>query len=731
MRNFLLTAMVVCSALATFAQPYNITFQVDMNLVGAAFTTPEVNGTFNGWCGGCNPMSDADGDGVWSATIPLDAGTYEYKFAYDAWAGSENLTEGSPCTVTAFGFTNRALTVSGDATLDVVCWGSCEACGVVGLAQMDLPVTFEDAGVEYGLIGFGGAEASSIVVDPTDAGNTVAKVIKSATAELWAGTTITNGAGAGFENEIPFADGSTTMTVRVWSPDAGIQVRLKVEDYADPTKSVETEATTTVAGEWETLTFDFSNEAPGTAAINYDYFYNKASIFFNFGVTGAAAGEKTYYFDDVYFDGAEPALYNVTFNVNMNDVADPFTLPEVNGTFNGWCGGCNPLSDPEGDGIWTATISLAPGDYQYKFAYDAWAGSENLTPGAACTVTDGGFTNRALTVSGDVNLDVVCWGSCVNCGMDSLYDITFIVDMNEVAAAFTTPEVNGTFNGWCGGCAPMSDPDGDNVWEATISLAAGSYEYKFAYDAWAGSESLTEGDPCTITAFGFTNRTLVVTESTVLNEVCWASCDACDGVVDPTYNIVFHVNMNDVTDAFTTPEVNGTFNGWCGGCAPMTDDNGDNIWDLTIPLTAGFYEYKFAYDTWAGSETLTEGDPCTLTTGGFTNRTLTVTGDADLGTVCWGYCTDCELDVNDMINDENIIIAPNPAKDVVTISLTGINNSTLDFYITDVLGNVVDAYLNVTDNTITVATTDYAAGMYFVYISNGADKVTRNFVVQD
>ena len=54
-----------------------------------------------------------------------------------------------------------------------------------------------------------------------------------------------------------------------------------------------------MANGWETLTFDFANQAAGTAALNLAYTYNKVSIFFNFGVTGAAAGAKTYYFDDV------------------------------------------------------------------------------------------------------------------------------------------------------------------------------------------------------------------------------------------------------------------------------------------------------------------------------------------------------------------------------------------------------------------------------------------------
>jgi hypothetical protein len=91
------------------------------------------------------------------------------------------------------------------------------------------------------------------------------------------------------------------MNVKVWSPHAGIQVRLKVEDAADPTRSCETEATVTTASGWQTLTFDFANPAAGTAALNLAFTYNKASIFFNFGVTGAVAGERTYYFDDLAF----------------------------------------------------------------------------------------------------------------------------------------------------------------------------------------------------------------------------------------------------------------------------------------------------------------------------------------------------------------------------------------------------------------------------------------------
>ena len=178
--------------------------------------------------------------------------------------------------------------------------------------QIDLPITFEDtANVNYDLTDFGG-NTSSIVADPTDPNNLVGQAVKSDMAELWAGTTM---GGSGLANPISFSATNTKITVRVWSPDANIPVRLKVEDANDPNVSVETEVNISGALVWETLEFDFSNEAPGTAALNLANTYNKISIFFNFGTTGAMAGTKVYFWDDVQFisTGKDPVDLPVTF----------------------------------------------------------------------------------------------------------------------------------------------------------------------------------------------------------------------------------------------------------------------------------------------------------------------------------------------------------------------------------------------------------------------------------
>ena len=55
--------------------------------------------------------------------------------------------------------------------------------------------------------------------------------------------------------------------------------------------------------------------------------------------------------------------------------------------------------------------------------------------------------------------------------------VTFSIDMNNSTASFITPEINGDWNSYCGNCDPMSDPDGDNIWETTLTLLSGSYEY--------------------------------------------------------------------------------------------------------------------------------------------------------------------------------------------------------------------------------------------------------------
>ena len=133
----------------------------------------------------------------------------------------------------------------------------------------------------------------------------------------------------------------------------------------------------------------------------------------------------------------------------MNNV-DPatFTTPEVNGTFNGWCGSCAAMTDADGDNVWEVTIDLANGPYEFKYSADGWGIQENLLPGSWCTVSNFGFTNRTLNVIGDTTLAVVCWESCSSCGSGpSAYDVTFEVDMRGLLKATQLQRLTGRLMG--------------------------------------------------------------------------------------------------------------------------------------------------------------------------------------------------------------------------------------------------------------------------------------------
>ncbi|MDP2187957.1 MAG: T9SS type A sorting domain-containing protein [Sphingobacteriaceae bacterium] len=249
-------------------------------------------------------------------------------------------------------------------------------------------------------------------------------------------------------------------------------------------------------------------------------------------------------------------------------------------------------------------------------------------------------------------------------------NVTFQLDMNTFTGNFTTPEVNGTWNSWCGNCNPMADPNNDGVWTVTLPLPTGAtVEFKYSYDNWAGQEMNSPSAPCTNGNTQFTNRVLVVpTADTTLGVVCWGSCLPC-AASPTTANITFRVDMNEFTGTFTTPEINGTFNNWCGNCAPMTDANNDDIWEITINLPIGdTLEYKFSHDNWAGQETNNPAGACTNGNLQFTNRVLVVTGNALLPAVCWGSCLPCGLssNVKETTTAAALRMFPNPAQGNVT-----------------------------------------------------------------
>ena len=226
-------------------------------------------------------------------------------------------------------------------------------------------VTFDDDAVLYTFTDFGDDTVTLLGADPTPVTNVVAVTTKGVGAATFAGTTV-----GGSTFAYPLTATDSQITVRVYVPDVGTPVRLKLEDATDPTKSVEAQVVTSVANEWETLTFDFNIQAEGTAALNPSYTFDKVSIFFNFGTDGATAGEKTYFWDDITFiggsgngssTGAAPAFSTTDF--------EPAGAPYTFGDFGG--GAVTVIDNPQSAGINTSA-SVAQ---MQKFAGEVFGGS--------------------------------------------------------------------------------------------------------------------------------------------------------------------------------------------------------------------------------------------------------------------------------------------------------------------------------------------------------------------
>ena len=347
----------------------------------------------------------------------------------------------------------------------------------------------------------------------------------------------------------------------------------------------------------------------------------------------------------------------------------------------------------------------------------------NGAPVASTITYQVSFSNGGNTMTADINYGTGWWRFIYERTTPIAvqdYDVAFRVDMSQYTGSLTGGVfVNGTFNGWCGTCNPMTDM-GNGSWEVTLPLPPGAIEYKFTIDGWNAQEEFVGGESCTVTNGGFTNRAHTVAGDITLPNVCFASCDAC------TNDITFAVDMNDYILAGNSTAagvfLNGTFNGWCGSCTPMDDANGDNVWEVTVPITAGAIEYKFTVDGWNDDEQFAGGEPCTVTNGGFTNRSYTVTTAASIPVVCWESCTECTTGLNEEAN--NVAIYPNPVNSIMTVKAT---EAIQQIRILDLTGKEV---ANFVANGLTqeINVEALKAGIYTIQIATAAGNSSKQFV---
>ena len=421
------------------------------------------------------------------------------------------------------------------------------------------------------------------------------------------------------------------------------------------------------------------------------------------------------------------AQKDVTFIVDMRDYSGSYTTVHLNGDFNSWCGTCNPMTDSEGDSIWTVTLPLTADSIEYKFTLDGWIGQENLTSGTACTKTSGIYTNRFAAFTGDTILPGVAWESCA-AKAGQVY-VTMQVNME-----FETVDSTGVF---LGGGSGFGTPGqnlmhhiGDSVYSITLPRDTGFFSF-FTFmngncPSWGCKENLA-GKPCGDPA-NYNDRSV---GSALYGDfhltTCFGQCSTDGSCATPPspVNVTFRSDRTN-SPSFTDAYLSGTMNGWSGDATAMTDADGDGVYEVTVSLLPGAYEWKFTADNWAVQENLdpaTSDSVCTITQGAFTNRYMMLGGTADttLEIHGWEQCGNASTVGIDEATAE-FVVKPNPASDVLFIENTTGTASTVAIY--NVTGAKVMEQNFEANTRLDVAT--LPRGMYIVRLqSEDTDSVIR------
>lgn len=190
---------------------------------------------------------------------------------------------------------------------------------------------------------------------------------------------------------------------------------------------------------------------------------------------------------------AVPPAFAAKVTFRWQPVIGGVTGVSVAGSFNGWNATANPLADPDKDGIWSADVEIPAGRVTYKFVVngDQWMTDE----GAAEFESDGFGGQNSVVVVGDQPL-VVGYGAAVKkapAAPPGLRQVTFRFRPDPKPDQLW---LCGSFNDWTVGRTPVTDPDGDGEYTATVLLAPGSYPYKFVIGTggWTQDKAGQDGE---------------------------------------------------------------------------------------------------------------------------------------------------------------------------------------------------------------------------------------------
>lgn len=302
----------------------------------------------------------------------------------------------------------------------------------------------------------------------------------------------------------------------------------------------------------------------------------------------------------------------VTFQIRAEGASQVFLA----GEFNGWSDTAQPVGDDDGDGVFTVTLDLDPGTYQYKYVVDGtWMPDPAATQGAddsfggQNSIVEVGDT--AFAVGPDAAAASTPAPAAVAATGDGEHAVRFLCKASANADVYLA----GEFNGWDAAGQRMEPTAEDpTVYQAVLNLDAGRYAYKFVVNGtWKQDDFATE---FVDDSFGGQNSVVVVAATDGVQDAgnyadlgaapatstsAAASTPVLGESVSGSRSVTFAYQplISGVSEVMLA----GSFNDWNVGATPMTDPDGNGIYEATLLLDAGEYQYKYVVDgTWLTPE---------------------------------------------------------------------------------------------------------------------------------
>ena len=203
--------------------PVDVIFSLDLSNYAGARTPPYIYGEWDNYCTNCNVMTDADDDGIWSDTISISRGDYQFIFLtgeafvsgtdYEGFGGSDTdcnvLSEAGSVFTTDHYF--RSLQVSGETEFQLYGGGAVkwDECPIINLT-MNITASNTIEAISNGVV----SNDDSLVITFTSSQATTDFTVDD--------ITVTGGIISDFSEKsasiytaifIPLSDGATTVNV--------------------------------------------------------------------------------------------------------------------------------------------------------------------------------------------------------------------------------------------------------------------------------------------------------------------------------------------------------------------------------------------------------------------------------------------------------------------------------------------------------------------------------------